>query len=271
VAACVAQSGWQTATELPRVDFSNLTKAQRAVALQVLRSESCACGCDMKIAECRVGDPKCNVSRRLADFVVKEAAAGKVAPAIKTALIKFAAAPEMMLEDKPVPISIAGDPVRGPADAKITIVEFSDFQCPFCAKAVGEVQKVLAKYPKNVRFIFKQYPLDSHSQAELAAEAALSAQAQGKFWEMHDKMYANFRLINRQRIYLWASELGMDTNKLKADLDSRKYEKRVAMEEKEGDEAGVEGTPTFFINGKRLNATFEAQTVAPLIEQEARR
>lgn len=225
----------------------------------------------MKVAECRVEDPKCNVSRRLADFVVKEAAGGKAAPAIKTALIKFAAAPEMMLEDKPVPISTAGDPIRGPADAKVTIVEFSDFQCPFCAKAVGEVQQILAKYPKNVRLIFKQYPLDTHSQAELAAEAALSAQAQGKFWELHDKMYANFRVISRQRIFLWAHEVGMDTDKLKADLDSRKYAKRVATEEKEGDDAGVEGTPTFFINGKRLNAAFEAQVVAPLIEQETRR
>jgi protein-disulfide isomerase len=177
----------------------------------------------------------------------------------------------MLLEDKPVPISIVGDPVRGPADAKITIVEFSDFQCPFCAKAVGEVDQILKKYPKNVRLIFKQYPLDSHSQAELAAEAALSAQAQGKFWEMHDKMYANFRLINRQRIFLWAQQVGVDVTKLRADLDSHKYAKRVALESKQGDDAGVEGTPTFFINGKRLNASFEVATVAPLIDKESKR
>jgi len=271
VAACVAQSGWETATELPRVDFTGLSKAQIAVAMQVLRAENCACGCDMKIAQCRVEDPKCAVSRRLADFVVKEAAAGKNAASIKAGLVKFAAAPEMLLEDKPVPISITGDPVRGPADAKITIVEFSDFQCPFCAKAVGEVDEILKKYPKNVRLIFKQYPLDTHSQAELAAEAALSAQAQGKFWEMHDKMYANFRLINRQRIFLWATQVGLDVTKLRADLDSHKYAKRVALESKQGDDAGVEGTPTFFINGKRLNASFDVATVAPLIDQESKR
>jgi len=270
VAACVAESGWETATELPRVDFTGLSKPQVAVAMQVLRSESCACGCDMKIAQCRVEDPKCGVSRRLADFVVKEAAAGKNAATIKAGLVKFAAAPEMLLEDKAVPISITGDPVRGPADAKITIVEFSDFQCPFCAKAVGEVDQIMKKYPKNVRLIFKQYPLDTHSQAELAAEAALAAQAQGKFWEMHDKMYANFRLINRQRVFLWAAQVGLDVNKLRADLDSHKYAARVALESKQGDEAGVEGTPTFFLNGKRLNATFDVATVAPLIEQEAK-
>jgi protein-disulfide isomerase len=271
VGACVAQSGWETATDLPRVDFAGLSKAQRAVAMQVMRSEGCACGCDMKIAQCRVEDPKCAVSRRLADFVVKEAAAGKNAAVIKAGLVKFAAAPEMVLEDQPVPISTAGDPVRGPAEAKITIVEFSDFQCPFCAKAVGEVNQVLAKYPKNVRLIFKQYPLDTHSEAELAAEAALAAQAQGKFWEMHDKMYANFRTINLQHIMAWAAQAGLDVKKLKADLDSHKYAARVAMESKQGDDAGVEGTPTFFINGKRLNASFEMQVVAPLIDQEAKR
>lgn len=266
-----AQSGWETAATLPSVDFSGLTKTQRATALAVLRSESCACGCDMKIAQCRMEDPKCAISRRLSAFVVKEAAAGKSAATIRTALVKFANAPEILLEDKPVPISIAGDPVRGPADAKVTIVEFSDFQCPYCAKAVGEVKQILAKYPTRVRLIFKEYPLDTHSQAEMAAEAALSAQAQGKFWEMHDKLYANFRLINRQRVMLWASQIGVDTNKLKADLDSHKYAQRVAMESKEGDDAGVEGTPTFYINGKRLNATFDVQTVAPLIDNELKR
>lgn len=270
-AALFAQSGWQTAATLPSVDFAGLTKAQRETALQVLRSESCACGCDMKIAQCRMEDPKCGVSRRLAAFVVKEAATGKNAAAIRTALVKFASAPEMLLEDKAVPISISGDPVRGPGDAKITIVEFSDFQCPFCAKAVGEVSQILQKYPKNVRLIFKQYPLETHSQAEMAAEAALSAQAQGKFWEMHDKLYANFRLINRQRVMLWAAQIGLDVNKLRTDLDSHKYAQRVAMESKQGDDAGVEGTPTFYINGKRLNATFDVQTVAPLIDQELKR
>jgi protein-disulfide isomerase len=267
-AALFAQSGWEKATALPSVDFTGLTPAQRATALKVLRSESCACGCDMKLAQCRMEDPKCAVSRRLSAFVAKEAAAGKNEASIRAALVKLEAAPEMLLEDKAVPISIAGDPMRGPSNAKITIVEFSDFQCPFCAKAVGEVKAILDKYPKNVRLVFKQYPLDTHSQAEMAAEAALSAQAQGKFWEMHDKMYANFRLINRQRVMLWAAQIGLDVNKLKTDLDSHKYASRVALESKEGDDAGVEGTPTFYINGKRLNATFDVQTVAPLIDDQ---
>jgi len=265
VALCIAQTGWQTATTLPGVDLSGLTKAQTGVALTVMRAEGCVCGCDMKIAECRVEDPKCAFSHRLSDFIVKEASAGKSAAMIKAGLAKLGTELMPVLEEKPAKLTIDGDPMRGPANAKVTIVEFSDFQCPYCAKAVGEVNQVLQKFPKDVRLVFKQYPLDTHSQAEIAAEAAMSANAQGKFWELHDKMYANFRAINRDKIFVWAKEIGMDTEKLRADLDSHKFAARVQAESKEGDSVGVEGTPTFFVNGRRLNVSFELATVSPLI------
>ena len=113
----------------------------------------------------------------------EEASAGKSAGAIKAGLAKIGSEILPTLEEKPAKLTIEGDPVRGPANAKVTIVEFSDFQCPYCAKAVGEVKQLMQKFPKDVRLVFKQYPLDTHSQAEIAAEAALSAQAQGKFWE----------------------------------------------------------------------------------------
>lgn len=264
---CFAQGDWKTGPSIPGVDFTGLSKPQRDLALSILRSEGCACGCDMKIAQCRVEDPKCAVSRKLTGLVLKEASEGKSAKDIRADLAKLASEPPPLLSE-PVRISIDGDPMRGPSNAKVTIIEFSDFQCPFCAKAVGEASAVLAKFPKDVRLVFKQYPLDTHSQAALAAEAALSAQAQGKFWELHDKMYANFRSISRDRIFVWAKEIGLDTNKLRADLDSHKYAARVSTESQQGDNAGVEGTPTFFIDGKRLNTTFDVATVIPLIQTE---
>ena len=265
-----AQTDWKIATTLPAVDLSGLTKVQRAVALSILRSEGCNCGCNLKLAECRVGDPQCATSRRLADLVVREAAAGKTEKIIRADVIKMASEPPPLLSD-PVKLSIDGDPMKGPANAKVTIVEFSDFQCPYCAKAVDEVKQILAKYPKDVRVVFKQFPLDTHSQAGLAAEAALAAQAQGKFWEMHDKMYANFRTITRVRILAWAKEIGLDMNHFQADLDSHKYRSRVDSEAKQGDQAGVEGTPTFFLDGARLNASFDVATVSPLIDQKLKR
>src|SRR5579872_361994 len=267
---CVAQTGWEIATTLPGVDLAGLTNSQREIALQIMRSESCTCGCAMKIAQCRMSDPECVSSRRLAHFVVTMASAGKSKDTVRQELLKFAAASENLLDD-PIKIATAGDPVRGPDSAKVTIVEFSDFQCPYCAKATVEVKQILNKYPKDVRFLFKQFPLDIHSQAAVAAEASLAAQAQGKFWEMHDKLYANFRSISKARILGWAQEVGLDMNRFKADLDSHKYLARVTEEEKQGEDAGVVGTPTFYINGKKLNSSFEFATVDPVIQAKIKR
>jgi protein-disulfide isomerase len=268
VALCLAQGGWQTAVNLPGVDFTGMSKASRDAALEVLRSDKCNCGCDMKIAECRVGDPGCGVSRRFAQFVVREASAGKNVAAIRADLNKYKNTPPPLLDEQAVKLSIDGDPMRGPANARVTIVEFSDFQCPFCAEATEQAKLLLQKYPNDVRLVFKQFPLESHSQAALAAEASLAAQAQGKFWELHDKMYANFRSLSRVRILAWAKEIGLDLPRFTADLDSHKYASRVASEEKQGEIAGVEGTPTFFIDGHRLNAMLDVETVAPLIAKK---
>jgi protein-disulfide isomerase len=273
IGVCLAQTGdkaeaWKTAIALPGVDFAGMSKASRDIALEVMRSEACNCGCDNKIAECRVGDPGCGTSRRFAQFVVREASAGKKAAAIREDLTKYKNTPPPLLDEQPAKISIDGDPVRGAANARVTIVEFSDFQCPFCAEAAEQVKQLLAKYPNDAKLVFKQFPLDTHSQAAIAAEAALAAQAQGKFWELHDKMYANFRQLSRARILVWAKELGLDLPRFTADLDSHKYASRVASEEKQGEVAGVEGTPTFFIDGHRLNAVFDVATVVPLITKK---
>jgi protein-disulfide isomerase len=275
IGLCLAQEGskqesnkapdWKTMTNLPGVDFTGMSPASRAAALDVMRTEGCNCGCDLKIAECRVGDPGCGTSRRFAQFVIREASAGKKAAAIRADLEKYKNTPPPVLDERLVKLSIEGDPVRGNPNARVTIVEFSDFQCPFCAAAAEEVKAFLAKYPNDAKLVFKQFPLDTHSQAALSAEAALAAQAQGKFWEMHDKLYANFRQLSRARILMWAKEMGLDLPRFTADLDSHKYKARVESEEKQGEAAGVEGTPTFYIDGHRLNAVFDTATVAPLI------
>lgn len=268
---CLAQeSDWKKVDALPGVDFSGLSKPQQAAVLAVLRTEPCACGCMMKVAQCRVEDPACGVSRRLAAFAIRDAAAGKTEASIRTDLDKYAKQAPPML-DPPVKLNIAGAPFKGPADAKVTIVEFSDFQCPYCAKAAGEAAQVVQRFPKDVKLVFKQFPLDDHSQAELAAEASLAAQAQGKFWPLHDKMYANFRQINRARILGWGAEVGLDMNRFRADLDSHKYTKRVRAEEQEGETAGVEGTPTFYIDGQKFNGVFEMKAIAPIVVDELKK
>lgn len=261
---------WESAQELPRVDMSGLNADRKAAALKVLREESCNCSCTMRIAECRFKDPQCTYSLGLAKEVVKELKAGKnidQVRAVAVEMAKTAPAERKILED-PVPISIKGDPSRGPANARVTIVEFSDFQCPYCSLAAPKALSLADMYPRDVKVVFKQFPLDMHSQARVAAEASLAAAAQGKFWEMHDRMFAHFRQLSRANILHWAEESGIDMARFTQDLDSHKYGPMVEKELNEGMEAGVMGTPSFFINGKRYNGAMEPAAVKPYIDAE---
>lgn len=266
---CLAQGDWQTSTDLPGVDWQGLTGAKKALALKIARTEKCSCGCDMKVAECRMKDHSCANSKRLAKIVIKEVADGKTETAIRADLKRIIAEPPPVLDD-PVTISIAGDPVRGPANAKVTVVEFSDFQCPYCSKAVAESKALMRQFPNDVRMVFKQFPLEDHSQAEFGAEAALAAQAQGKFWEMHDMIYAGYPDLSRATVLGYARKLGLDMNRFTSEVDTHKYAARVHAEEQQGEDVGVGGTPTFFLNGKKFNDTFTAAAFAPLVRNELR-
>jgi protein-disulfide isomerase len=142
--------------------------------------------------------------------------------------------------------------VRGPATAPVTIVEFSDFQCPFCGRVTGTLKQIEDTYKDKVRITFKHTPLPFHKNAPLAAEAALAAGDQGKFWEMHDKLFANQQKLERADLESYAQELGLDMNKFKADLDTGKWKKVVAEDQALGEKVGARGTPNFFINGVQV-------------------
>ena len=145
---------------------------------------------------------------------------------------------------------LAGRPSKGPDDAKVTIVEFSDFQCPFCARATEPVYQILEKYPEDVQVYFLHFPLTSiHPEAKPAAIASECAHQQDKFWPMHDKMFENQQSLTRENYTTWASEIGLDLEKFKACLDDEKVAERVDADMAMGEKAGVGGTPSFFING----------------------
>jgi len=265
--------GWQTITNLAGVDFTGLTPARKALALKALRAQDCSCGCSMKVAQCRVEDPNCKYSEGMASVTVDAFKAGKsTTEAIAEAKAsKFGTRPPPKLLDDPVPIPTLGSPVMGPENAKITLVEFSDFQCPYCSKAVVQIAATLKAYPNDVRLIFKQYPLDSHPQAPISAAASLAAHAQGKFWSMHDILFANRPLLSRAAIMGWAKEIGLDMKRFTADLDSPAIKKTVLKDQADGDKAGVEGTPTIFINGQRYNGVLAPENMKPIIDGELKR
>lgn len=119
--------------------------------------------------------------------------------------------------------------------------------------------------------MFKQFPLSDHSQAELAAEASLAAHAQGKFWEMHDIMYAHFRDLSQDNIYTWAKQIGLNMDRFKADLNSKRFKGVVAKELAEGEASGVEGTPTLFVNGQRYNGSLDPEALSAVLTAELKK
>ncbi len=149
-------------------------------------------------------------------------------------------------------VPVDGSICKGPANAKVTIMEFSEFQCPFCSRVLPTLKKIDEEYKGKVRVCFKHSPLPFHKDAPLASEAALAAGDQGKFWEMHDKLFGNQKALKRADLEKYAQELGLDMSKFKAALDSGAMKEQIKKDQDLGRKVGARGTPTFFINGKKL-------------------
>ena len=141
---------------------------------------------------------------------------------------------------------------KGGANAKVTIVEFSDFQCPFCSRVVPTLHQIEKEYGDKVKVVFRHNPLPFHGDAPLAAEAAVAAQAQGKFWEMHDKLFANQQAIKRPDLEKYAGEIGLDVGKFKAALDSGAGKAQIEADKKVAAQVGANGTPNFYIDGRNV-------------------
>jgi len=160
-----------------------------------------------------------------------------------------------------------GSRVRGPADAPVTIVEFSDYECPFCKRAEASVHQVLETYGDKVRFSYRDYPLEFHASARTAAEAAHCANAQGKFWEYHDKLMASSDL-QVSTLKGTADAVGLNREKFDKCLDSGEFKSAVEKEIAAGSAAGVNGTPAFFINGRMLDGAQPFEAFRDVIEEE---
>ena len=149
-------------------------------------------------------------------------------------------------------LPVGKSPVKGPADAPVVMVEFSDFQCPFCAKATPLIDSVLGAYPKEVKFVYKEFPLTMHPNALPASRAALAAQRQGQYWEMHDKLFANQQALQPDNFKQYAQELGMDVAKFEQDMNSPEVQQQIQEDMQLARQSAVNGTPTLFLAGKRV-------------------
>jgi protein-disulfide isomerase len=163
-------------------------------------------------------------------------------------------------------IAAADAPSFGPADSKVTLVEFSDFQCPFCSRAATAVKELKTKYGTKVHFVFRQFPLSFHQNAHLAAEASLAANAQGKFWEFHDKVFENQKALERDALEKYAKEVGLKIDQFKKALDGKEFAAKVDADMKLGNDVAVSGTPTLFVNGKRVQNPTDVASVSKMID-----
>jgi protein-disulfide isomerase len=150
-------------------------------------------------------------------------------------------------------IDIEGSPSKGAADAAVTIVEWADFECPFCGMASPVLDETVKKFPDHVRLVFKNYPLSVHEHAEEAARAAVAAGKQDKFWEMHRALFENQSAgLDRKNIERLAKDIGLDMKKFAADIGSEEVADVVARDRKQADKLGARGTPTIYINGRHF-------------------
>jgi len=169
-------------------------------------------------------------------------------------LPKTAAAPQRPAIDlnKVHNFPLENSAIKGNKNAPVTIVEFSDFQCPYCARLQPTLNDVLKAYPKEVRLVYKDFPLSFHKQAKNAAKAARAAGEQDKYWEMHDLIFEKFNVLTEEMFKEFATKLSLDVNKFTADFNSNKYDQFIEQDINLGRQAGVSGTPTLYMNGKRM-------------------
>jgi protein-disulfide isomerase len=168
----------------------------------------------------------------------------------------------------PVVVDIAGAPMKGNPSAPITIVEFSDFECPFCSRVNPTIAQLLTDYPNQIKVVFKQLPLPFHKNAHLAAQASLAAHAQGKFWEFHDLLFANQKALTRPDLERYAEQLGLNMDQFRKDLDTERFKGQVDKELAESQKNGIQGTPNFAINGKRLTGAQPIDGFKAIIDAE---
>lgn len=182
-------------------------------------------------------------------------------------------ADDVQILTEPFRVSVdAVGPSKGADDAAVTIVEFSDFECPYCKQTTSVLDRLIDSHGDRVRLVYRQYPLDSiHPHARKAAEASLCAQEQGRFWDMHDRMFVSQRSLGIEGLKALALDIGLDTEAFSSCLDSGRHGDAVEVDFQAGQKLGVERTPAFFINGRYMSGAPTYEALVDIVEQELAR
>jgi protein-disulfide isomerase len=167
------------------------------------------------------------------------------------------------------PVNDSRDHVQGPTTAKVTLVQYGDYQCPYCGEAYGIIKKIQKRFGSELRFVFRNFPItEAHPFAENGAEIAEAAGAQGKFWEMHDYLYENQQSLSNVDFFARhaGDKFGLDGKRLRDEVMKRAYSVKIREDFMSGVRSGVNGTPTFFVNGYRHNGSYDYEVLEEAIE-----
>jgi protein-disulfide isomerase len=233
---------------LPGVDTGSLTAREKKDWSAWVSDLLAPCPSEpVSVAQCVKESRKCAKCLPAARLLLKQVRAGKSRSQAEEAFrARFSA-------DRIKAVDPSDSPSKGPASAPVTIVEWADFECPHCRHASPLLDKMVEKNPGKVRLVFKFYPLSAHVHGESTARAAVAAMKQGKFWEMHHKLFENQEALEPRDIEKYARELGLDVAKFKADWESEATADRVSRDRKQGDVLSLSGTPGIFINGREFD------------------
>jgi protein-disulfide isomerase len=244
------------------IDISKLDEFERKVFFRVVNRESSPCGKGHSLLHSAQHDSGCRASFYAVRYVAHLVDSGFTDSEISEKLDKRFRTPRQ----KPIDISAA--PSKGASSARITVVEFVDYECPHCKHAQSLMKQLVDEYPADVRVCFKHFPLSSHPNARLAAEGAVAAHKQGKFWPYSDRIWANSDNLTPAIIEKAARDASLEVKRWRADMESDAIKKQVQADRAEGMDLGVNATPTIYVNGRKYEDPLEIASLKDWLDED---
>lgn len=254
----------QGSLKVPGMDFSSLSPAAQKELSSVLDDEFCYCGCPHTLGQCLRNHKGCQHAKKAAALAAALAAGGADSSDVIITLSRY----YLSFRQPRQTFKVDERMCQGSKDAKVTLVEFSDFECPYCGAARPVLEKFAKEHAKDVRFCYAPLPLRMHANAIPAGQAALFARDHGKFWQMHDALFENQRHLNPEEIKSLAGKVGLDVAALQKVFDSGKYVDELRASQATAQMAGVDSTPTVFVNGRKMGLPPKAEFLEQALSDE---